>query len=298
MTRTHPIPDTPHILSRLTALTTTPAETPRVMCGAHAYYRLTEGIDYALTPQRVIDIGTRFMPIAALGRKPQTIEDAEAIQLTYIDTADRYARYTRTSQRTNLLTDPTHTDSHGALCTYLAGFVTDYASDPQGNITRILLANPHTLTDPTQAFSGHTPPIDSHIWLMRNNLTHDPNLITPNDRKRLDLDPNRREGRLHLGEYLIIAGRITRYQDKHNNTRIGIKEWTPITAWLLYAQRYADGRRILRSTPRHLVTNLTIIDFTTPQDTWTDPAILQHQLTQTKKHHPDITQNNHTLLAA
>lgn len=276
----------PYDNQRILRLAGTPQSRPEITYTDQVLYKVIYGTGFVEEQDGCKDL-TEQVPLMRYRRRLNTRTDALRLQLIYQTLHQRFGAITPYSQRLKLIQDCRYKDTTGALCTYVTGMVTDF-EPVAGTIGRICLISP---TVSNTASNPGTDPIDSHLWLMADQLDLDHDYTNPADQTpglRNPGDPM--GGDIRIGDMLTVAARINAYTDSHGRRRLGVGEWTPLCRSLLYVYEDADQRLTVRFVPRHLMKHLRIIRFQpdgTPQ--WANPHMLTRETERWHRKYPDAT---------
>ena len=185
--------------------------------------------------------------IAYVRKRPASAED---VQRSYLEISRKGARYQPGVFRDGLVKGLDGSDRIS-----VDGIVSDFHCDSHGVINRIMLSNPVVETPDGTTSAGN------HVWLHRDDMA------------------SVRSCDVHLGEIMSITGMPHGYDDKHGRHRLGIADWTPTDCKLMYTYVYADGRRVGKAMPRHMVAGLKVFDVDVDGRThWADGLRLRDEL--------------------
>ncbi|MBT1164555.1 hypothetical protein [Bifidobacterium felsineum] len=253
--------------ARMLRLAQTPAGPLDARIDGRAYTRLKTG--RSLEPVREHRYeATGHCPMLALPDPVRTVDQTERLQLQYHLLHGRYARLTKPDRRLNLL-EHAWRDPSGGMCILVKGLISDV--DLTVGEGRFCLLSP-MLAD---SYDGRFDrPADSHLWLRPDRCRWASDRIIPPGLKPMDLEDA--SGTLAVGDRIIVAARLQGYMGRDGVRRLGVGEWTPVAASLLYATVTADGGHRIRHAPRHLVRRLTIARLATDRAEWTlDRALME-----------------------
>ncbi|PWG66746.1 hypothetical protein [Bifidobacterium callitrichidarum] len=210
--------------------------------GVRMVYSKEHGTDYS-----------KGLPLVTREWRIRDSDDVTTLQMEYRAMYERYACRTPYSQRLRMIEDNRYADRTGALCTYVIGTVCDY-HEHDGIITRICLMSP--MVSRNFDFT-YQQPIDSHLWLMIRDMRSGFDYANPDDRFLNTLH----DEKLHIGDMINVAARIRSYRDSKGRLRLGVGEWNPMSAAMIYGFERSDRSMGLYHVPRNLIHHMTIGDF-------------------------------------
>lgn len=202
--------------------------------------------------ERVVDGGTRTdrsLMLSAMEGRVRDAGGARRVQWLSHRLSERYAAYTPRNRRMALL-DRAVTGAGGLKYVVLAGVVARFAGSG-GRVGRIMLMSP-TVAGPDDVGDVGSEVVDSHIWLMADDLSLAP-VSGVADRGAL-------EGAVHIGDVLYVDCALRAYSDKHGARRFGVGAWTPRACSLEYGVIGADGVIRRRFVPSHIRRSFRLFD--------------------------------------
>lgn len=234
-------------------------------------YKMRYGTDCRIVKGYVVNDGER--PLVPSASRMKTDEDVALLQADYVLTHRRNSIHTPSSKRLKLLGKRSYVDPSGARAAYVSGFVVDFHYS-QGRIDRICLASPALQRDPF-SMTFDEPPVDSHIWLKVSNMdAHAPTERPADSAMCNNIDMS---GEIHMGDWLLIAGRISPYRDRKGMLRLGIGTWKAGRAITMYTTGNIKLRP--RIVPGHLHHSMTVVSFDRAgRATWADPFALRREV--------------------
>lgn len=257
---------------------------PDIWYSERSLYKLRFGMDFH-EYQEGEEETSEMAPILTMRHRIKTREEALKLQLSYRTLHTRFAKRTPYSQRLELAHGATHKDKTGAVCAYIVGLVTDFATFADGRLARICLTSPFLVEKPGMA---NGKPFDSHIWLHVDRLHVDGDYADPADPDpRVHNQNQDLSGVIHIGELLTVAARINTYVDSQGRKRLGAGEWSPLTAALIYGYTGADGRSLYKHVPMHLLKHLRLLKIESDGTArWADPHMLTCEVENAERKYP------------
>lgn len=255
---------------------------PDIRYSERSLYKLRFGMDFH-EYQEGEEETSEMVPILTMRHRIKTREEALKLQLSYRTLHTRFAKRTPYSQRLELAHGMTHKDKTGAVCAYIVGFVTGFATFADDRLARICLTSPFLVEEPGIA---NGKPFDSHIWLRVDRFHVDGDYADPTvpDPRVHNQDLS---GVIHIGELLTIAAQINTYVDSQGRKRLGVGEWSPLVAALIYGYKGADGRSVYKHVPAHLLKHLRLLKIESNGTArWADAHMLACEVENAERRYP------------
>lgn len=270
---------------RLTSLSQGSSAEPVIRYSDHAAYRQACNMDFQELQEGEQDPIT-CAPLISYRQRLKTEQDIIRLQLSYRTTHLRFARWTQTNQRIDLINRHTHKDATGAVCAYIGGLVTDFSMNADGSMARICLLAPNVTDDPRRPNMWNS--VDSHLWLRANMLRVNGDFY---DKKRSQQVKNRKNtdqsGAVYIGDYLMVAAQIMAYET-HGRRRLGVGLWTPTGHSLMYGFTGVDNHTRLKHVPQHLLKHMRVLKITRDGiPLWADPSQLTAEIARWERKFPE-----------
>ena len=86
---------------------------------------------------------------------------------------------------------------------------------------------------------------------------------------------------------MTIAAQINTYVDSQGRKRLGVGEWSPLFAALIYGYTGADGRSVYKHVPVHLLKHLRLLKIESNGTArWADAHMLACEVENAERRYP------------